>query len=63
MKSNSFRATNASAALARSEASGATATAAPTSPMTSAGFSALSASATRTSEANEGVLVCMTQRS
>ena len=31
--------------------------------MTSAGFSALSVSATRTSEANEGVLVCMTQRS
>ena len=49
--------------LARSETSGATATAAPTRPMTSDGFSALSASATRTSDANEGVLVCMTQRS
>jgi hypothetical protein len=63
VKSNSLRATNDSAALPRSDRSGATATAAPTSPMVSAGFSALSASATRTSEANDGVLVCITQRS
>ena len=32
-------------------------------PMTSAGFSARSASATMTSDWNDGVLVCITQRS
>ena len=47
VKSNSLPATKSSAALARSAGSGATATAAPTMPMVSAGFSALRASATR----------------
>jgi hypothetical protein len=63
VKSNSLPATKASAALARSEGSGATATAAPTMPIMSAGFSALSASATLTSPAKDGVLVWITQRS
>ncbi len=40
-----------------------TATAAPTMPMVSAGFSALSASATARSARKEGALVCITQRS
>jgi hypothetical protein len=63
VKSNSLRATKLSARLARTEASGATATAAPTRPMIRSGFSALRASATRTSEAKDGVLVCITHRS
>ena len=63
VKSNSLRATKLSAGAAASEASGATATAAPTMPMTSAGFSALKAWATRASARNEGVLVCITQTS
>ena len=63
VKSNSLRATNVTAPEARSAASGLTATAAPTMPMTSAGFSARSASATMTSDWNDGVLVCITQRS
>jgi hypothetical protein len=63
VKSNSFPATKSSAAQDPSEASGATATAAPTMPIINRGFSALSASATRTSPAKDGVLVCMTQRS
>src|SRR6266545_774597 len=63
VKSNSLRATKLSAGAALSAASGATATAAPTMPMMSEGFSALSASTTLTSERKEGVLVCTTQSS
>ncbi len=63
VKSNSLRATKSSAALARSEGPGATATAAPTMPTVSWGFSAFSASATLLSPAKDGVLVWITQRS
>ena len=63
MKSNSFRATKLSAGAAPSDSAGATATAAPTIPIISEGFSALRAVATCASEAKEGELVCITQRS
>ncbi len=63
VKSNSLPATKSRAGLARNDASRATATAAPTMPMSRRGFSALRASATATSPGNDGVLVCSTQRS
>src|ERR1700731_656722 len=46
-----------------SERSGCTATLGPTKPIMTAGFSALSASAIRTSPAKVGELVCRTTRS
>src|SRR3984957_18728677 len=48
---------------ARSERSGCTATFGPTKPIVTAGWSALSVSAIRTSPANVGELVCSTTRS
>ena len=63
VKSNSLRATKSIALDAASARPGATATWAPTNPMRSEGFSAFNASATRTSDANDGVLVCRTARS
>ena len=57
VKSNSLRATKSIASDARSAASGATATWAPTKPIRSRGLASLSASATRRSERKEGVLV------
>ena len=63
VRSNSPRATQSTAGLLRIEASGATATAAPTMPIDRPGFSAFNAAATFTSAAKDGVLVCITQRS
>ena len=63
MKSNSSRATKSIESDASSEASGSTATLAPTKPTFSAGFARLSASATCTSPAKDGELVCSTARS
>ena len=63
VKSNSSRATKSMAVEACSERSGCTATLGPTKPTMTAGFSALSASATLTSPANVGELVCRTTRS
>jgi hypothetical protein len=64
VKSNSLRATKSIASPPRSRLSfGCTATLAPTMPIFSDGFAVLSASATFTSDANEGVLVCITTRS
>jgi len=63
VKSNSFRATKSIAFEAESARSGLTATCAPTKPIRSSGFFSFSASATRTSWANDGVLVCSTASS
>ena len=63
VKSNSSRATKSIASDASSEASGSTATLAPTNPTVSAGFARLSASATWTSPVNDGELVCSTASS
>ena len=63
VKSNSSRATKSIESEASREPSGSTATLAPTKPTFSAGFARLSASATCTSPANDGELVCSTARS
>ena len=58
--SNSPTPTQSTAPASRSEASGSTATWAPTIPTRSCGFSPFSRSATRRSLPKEGVLVCIT---
>ena len=63
MKSNSSLATKSIAGEACSERSGCTATLGPTKPTSSDGFAAFSASATLTSPAKVGELVCSTARS
>jgi len=61
--SNSSRVTKSIAFDARSDCSGRIATCGPTKPISSFGFTSFSASAVRTSEWNEGVLVCRKQTS
>ncbi len=63
VKSNSLRATKSIAGDAFRLSSGSTATFAPIMPIFRLGLSALSASAVRTSDENDGVEVCITTRS
>jgi hypothetical protein len=63
VKSNSLPATKSMASDASTDASGETATCAPTKPSRMPGFSAFRASATLTSAGKDGVLVCSTTSS
>ncbi len=63
VKSNSLRATKSIGAPFCRLSSGCTATLAPTKPIFSAGFASFIACATCTSEAKDGVEVCITQSS
>ena len=63
VKSNSLRATKSITAPCARLSSGCTATLAPTKPIFSDGLAAFSASATFTSDAKDGVEVCITHSS